>query len=83
MNGRRFVVELDQGDVMAPREGVPDYVGLRDVARGYTYAELETGEVELYDLAIDPYQLENKAGDPAFAEVRQELASRLAQLVEE
>lgn len=82
LDGRRFVVEVDQGDVMTPQEGLPDYVGLRDVARGYTYAELETGEVELYDLTLDPYQLENKAGDPAFADLRQELAARLAQLVE-
>jgi arylsulfatase A-like enzyme len=44
----------------------PDWQGLR--TRGYSYTEYPgTGEVELYDMARDPYQLENAAGtaDPA------------------
>ena len=32
-----------------------------------TYVEHESGEVELYDLRVDPAQLENKADDPAYA----------------
>ena len=32
---------------------------------------------ELYDLAADPYQLHNAAGDPAFASVRDSLAAEL------
>jgi hypothetical protein len=46
-----------------------------------TYVEHESGEVELYDLAVDPYQLENKAGDPAYADRRQRLAERLDELL--
>jgi hypothetical protein len=83
LDGRTFIVEVDQGGVMRARNGLPDYFGVRDVARGYTYAEYETGEVELYDLAIDPEQLDNRAGDPAFAAVRGELAQQLAELLGE
>jgi arylsulfatase A-like enzyme len=47
----------------------------------YTYVVwTETGEDELYDRRADPYQLANVAGDPAFAQVKAELAAKLAQL---
>jgi arylsulfatase A-like enzyme len=83
LDGRTFVVETDRNGVMNVQNGLPDYFGVRDVARGYTYAEYETGEVELYDLALDPNQLQNRADDPAFAALRAELAARLAQLLAE
>jgi N-acetylglucosamine-6-sulfatase len=44
------------------------------------YAEYASGEEEMYDLAKDPYQLENVASDPAYAEARDGLAKRLAEL---
>lgn len=40
----------------------------------------ETGEVELYDMVNDPYQLQNRAADQAYATQLGLLANRLAQL---
>lgn len=72
--------EVDQGNVLAPANTLPDYYGVRDVAGGYTYVENEVGEVELYDLNADPWQLDNKAADPAYAARRTAMAARLQQL---
>jgi N-acetylglucosamine-6-sulfatase len=52
----------------------------------FLYVELiETGEKELYDLtgvigAADPYELDNRAGQAAYARVQAQLAARLAAL---
>ena len=47
----------------------------------YTYITWnETGEEELYDRQVDPYQLQNVASDPAFAEVKAGLQAKLEQL---
>ena len=43
--------------------GVPGFCGVRSDRHAYVW--YETGEEELYDLAADPAQLENRAGDPA------------------
>lgn len=45
--------------------GIPEFQGIRTAK--YTYIEYETGEKELYDIAADPYELDNKAAtaDPA------------------
>lgn len=40
----------------------------------------ETAEQELYDLVADPYQLENRAGDPALADTEARLAALLDRL---
>jgi arylsulfatase A-like enzyme len=49
----------------------------------YTYVEWgETGEIELYDRQEDPYELENVAGDPAYAQIQAELAAKSARLAE-
>ena len=53
------------------------FSGLRTA--DYAYAERE-GNAELYDLANDPFELENVVGDPAYADVQAELAERLADL---
>ena len=73
--------EVDQGNVLAPSSFPPDYFGVRDVAGGYTYVENEIGEVELYDLNVDPWQLDNKAADPSYAPLRAAMAARLQALL--
>jgi hypothetical protein len=54
---------------------------VRDTVDGFTYVEHESGERELYDLNVDPAQLENKAGDPSYAATRARLADRLDELL--
>jgi N-acetylglucosamine-6-sulfatase len=57
------------------------YTGVR--TDRYTYVVwTETGEKELYDRKADPYELENLAGDPAYAAVESKLASKLAKLAD-
>lgn len=73
--------ELDRGGVIEPRYATPDYVGVRDVANGFTWVEYETGERELYDLDADPHELENRADDPAYAGERRRLERRLRELL--
>lgn len=46
----------------------------------FVYAEHASGERELYDLVLDPYQLDNRAGHPAYAALEPDLAARLAAL---
>jgi hypothetical protein len=46
----------------------------------YAYAEHTTGEVELYDMKVDPNQLTNIAGDPANASLMAQLSSLVASL---
>ena len=38
---------------------IPPYVGVRTAT--FTYVEYSTGERELYDVATDPYELQNLA----------------------
>jgi N-acetylglucosamine-6-sulfatase len=55
------------------------YTGVR--TDRYTYVVwTETGEHELYDRRTDPYELENQAGNPAYASVESHLAAKLAKL---
>jgi len=57
----------------------PTYWGLRKPR--YKYIEtVNTGEVELYDLSADPYELRNVAGRPKYARTRSRLAGRLQRL---
>jgi N-acetylglucosamine-6-sulfatase len=43
---------------------------------GWVYAEYGNGDKELYDLNADPYQLANKANDPAYQSIQDELTQR-------
>jgi N-acetylglucosamine-6-sulfatase len=55
--------------------GVPTFCAVRNETS--TYVAYSTGEEELYDLTIDPYQLDNVASDPGRADQVRELRSRL------
>jgi arylsulfatase A-like enzyme len=79
-NGPLWWEEVDQGGVIVPTNPPPAYFGVRDVERGYTWVEYETGERELYDLAVDPHQLESRHDDPQYAAIRAELSARTAAL---
>ena len=46
----------------------------------FMYAEHPDGEVELYDLDRDPYQLVSRHGDPSYNAVQRQLAARLMEL---
>jgi N-acetylglucosamine-6-sulfatase len=46
----------------------------------YVYAEYRTGERELYDLKNDPDELTSQHENPAYAQVRSDLARRLLRL---
>lgn len=46
----------------------------------YVYVRYDDGFEELYDMAADPHQLDNVAGDPRYASVRANYATRLADL---
>ena len=46
----------------------------------YIYVENLSGEVELYDLETDPYEVQNQAANPAYDAVEAALAARLASL---
>jgi N-acetylglucosamine-6-sulfatase len=43
----------------------------------YMYAEHNTGEKELYDLQSDPFELQSRHDDPAYASVEAQLAAHL------
>jgi arylsulfatase A-like enzyme len=57
------------------------YTGVR--TDRYTYVVwTDTGEKELYDRNADPYELDNVAGDPAFASIEAKLAVKLTKLAD-
>jgi hypothetical protein len=47
------------------------------------YVEYSTDEKELYDLAADPYELDNLSSQPAKADIMAQLSQRLHELLEE
>ncbi len=58
--------------------GIPTYCAVRNSS--YIYVDYSTGERELYDLRLDPYELVNRAYDPAYASIEAALRVRLLQL---
>jgi N-acetylglucosamine-6-sulfatase len=68
--GRELLVERGPGNDNFTAIRTPRFV----------YAEHANGERELYDLARDPHQLDSRHGDPAYAQMRSELAARLLRL---
>ena len=69
--GRDILLENGRG-----ANSVPGYRAIR--TGRFVYAQhLTTGEYELYDLARDPFQLDNLDGIPAYAGVQRDMAKRL------
>ncbi len=58
--------------------GSPRYSAVR--TRRYKYVEYGTGERELYDLHYDPHEERSLHDSPPYADVREELAAKLARL---
>jgi hypothetical protein len=54
---------------------IPNYALVRGPR--WKYVEYWTGERELYDEVADPFELTNRAADPATASLQGELAARL------
>jgi len=69
----KFLVENLRGETAQAH--IPTYCGLRTEHEQYSL--YETGEEELYDLDSDPDELENRAGDRAFAATRAHLLDGL------
>jgi N-acetylglucosamine-6-sulfatase len=72
-----------EGEAALPRRDLlletRDYAGIR--SGRWVYVEFgRSGETELYDLAGDPYELDNLAADPARAALVERLSGRLAAL---
>jgi N-acetylglucosamine-6-sulfatase len=66
----------NQGKTAAP--GDQRFVAIRTPS--YKYVEYANGEKELYDLAKDPDELNNVAGQTGYAELQGQLSARLATL---
>jgi N-acetylglucosamine-6-sulfatase len=72
----RFLVEHLNAKLRTPKP--PTYCGLRSPRHAFiTY---RTGERELYDLALDPYQLRNLVGGPGVGATITRLRAQLARL---
>jgi N-acetylglucosamine-6-sulfatase len=70
--GRELLVEG------APGIQAVAYAALRNDR--FVYAEHDNGESELYDLRVDPHQLDSLDGDLAYASIEARMAERLAAL---
>jgi arylsulfatase A-like enzyme len=57
---------------------IPEFYAVRTVE--WKYVEYSTGETELYDLANDPHELNNLAGQAEYAEIQAQLKARLDEL---
>ncbi|HJR80843.1 MAG TPA: sulfatase [Anaerolineales bacterium] len=60
-------------------QGQFGFYGIR--VPGWKYVEYGSGDVELYDLTSDPYELQNLAGQPDYRARQAELAQRLHTVV--
>jgi arylsulfatase A-like enzyme len=66
-------------DLLVEREpGAATFAAIRTPR--YAYAEHGSGEKELYDLGVDPHQLQSRHADAAYEAVRTRLAQRLFDL---
>ncbi len=81
IDGRSLIPVAQSPGLEQGRQLLVEEPGFEAIRTGrYMYAEFNTGEKELYDLAIDPYELQSRDADPAYASVRARLATRLHKL---
>lgn len=73
--GSVFLMDLVSVDE-SQRQGIPEWRGVR--TERHTYARDRGGGWLLYDNVEDPYQLENRIADPAYADVRGRLEDELS-----
>jgi arylsulfatase A-like enzyme len=81
MDGRSLLPFASHPSVERGRELLieePTFEAIR--TQRYMYAEYRTGERELYDLKKDPFELQSRHDDPAYARARAHLATRLHHL---
>jgi arylsulfatase A-like enzyme len=57
---------------------IPTYCAVRN--QGFIYVKYQTGEEELYNLALDPYQRRNVSSRPRYVSRKSAMHSRLVQL---
>ena len=57
---------------------IPEFAAVRTA--DWKYVEYATGEIELFELINDPFELENLAGSPDLASIQTDLARELARL---
>jgi arylsulfatase A-like enzyme len=78
LRGRELLIE--QGDQSDPADEVQGIAYSAILTSRYKYVDNRSGELELYDLELDPYELQNEAANPAYDEVEAALAQRLENL---
>jgi N-acetylglucosamine-6-sulfatase len=83
LDGRSLLPLLEgtnewRDDLLFEGWGAPSYNAVR-TAR-YKYIEGDNDERELYDLLLDPYELDNVYADDAYASVRDDMLARLDRL---
>ena len=90
VDGRSLVKLMDEPQHLFGREvlieqfssigedGEPEGIQYSAVrTQRYKYVENATGELELYDLELDPYELDNQKDNPAYDKIQLALAKRL------
>lgn len=73
-----FLIEHSGAGDVANIAKVPPYCGVR--TKDFMYARYATQEEELYELSADPYQLDNRARDPAYAGPLGAMRTRMLEL---
>ena len=80
---RDFLIEHYDDPALAANQSVPAYCAVR-TADGLKYVradpDREPRYEELYDLRVDPFELDNRIADPAYADELAALRPRLQQL---
>jgi arylsulfatase A-like enzyme len=81
MDGRSLIPVAQDPGIEQGRELLIEEPRLKAIRTDqYIYAEHDTGEKELYDLARDPFELRSRDRDPAYASIASQLATRLHEL---